>query len=144
MRFMMIAFPKDYLTAKPGCVPELASTEGMRKYNEEFAAAGVLQGVDGLTAPATMSARVTCKNGKSKVTDGPFTEVKEVVGGYWVSEVKSREEALEWASRIPGDDDVTIEVRRCFDISDFTPAVQDRLTDLEEQQAAKFGNKQGQ
>ena len=57
MRFMMIAFPQDYLTAKPGCVPDLASMEGMRKYNEELGAAGVLQGVDGLTPPATMTAR---------------------------------------------------------------------------------------
>jgi hypothetical protein len=55
-----------------------------------------------LTPPSTMSARVTFKSGKSKVTDGPFTEAKEVVGGYRVIEVKSREEALEWASRIPG------------------------------------------
>ena len=144
MRFMMIAFPKDYLTAKPGWVPDLASMEEMRKYNEELAAAGVLQGLDGLTPPATMSARVSYKNGKSKITDGPFTEAKEVVGGYWIIDVKSREEALEWAARIPGDDEVTIEVRRFFDMSDFAPPVQDKLTELEEQQAAKFGNKPGQ
>ena len=144
MRFMMIMFPKDYLTAKPGWVPDLTNMEEMRKYNEELGAAGVLLGLDGLTPPATMSARVTYKNGKSKITDGPFTEAKEVVGGYWIIEVKSREEALEWASRIPGKDEVTIEVRRLFDMSDFDPPVQDKLTELEEQQAASSGNKPGQ
>jgi hypothetical protein len=127
MRFMMIAFPKDYLTAKPGWVPNLANIEEMRKFNEELAAAGVLQGLDGLTPPATMSARVTYKNGKSKVTDGPFTEAKEVVGGYWIIEVKSREEALEWASRIPGEDNVMVEVRRMFDVTDFDPETQKEI-----------------
>ena len=127
MRFMMIAFPKDYLTAKPGWVPDLASMEEMRKYNEELAAAGVLQGLDGLTPPATMSARVTYKNGKSKITDGPFTEAKEVVGGYWIIQVKSREEALEWASRIPGKDNEMVEVRRMFDLTDFDPETQKEI-----------------
>ena len=80
-----------------------------------------------------MSARVTFKNGKSKVTDGPFTETKEVVGGYWVIQVKSREEALEWASRIPGKDDQMVEVRRLFDISDFPADVQEKLAKLEKE-----------
>ena len=102
MRFMMIMFPKEYTNAKAGWVPDLKSMEAMGKYNEELGKAGVLLALDGLTPPATMSARVTFKNGKSKVTDGPFTETKEVVGGYWIIQVKSREEALEWASRIPG------------------------------------------
>ena len=99
MRFMMIMFPKEYENAKPGWAPDLKSMEAMGKYNEELGKAGVLLALDGLTPPATMSARVTFKNGKSKVTDGPFTEAKEVVGGYWIIQVKSREEALEWASR---------------------------------------------
>ena len=68
--------------------------EEMGKYNDELGKAGVLIALDGLTPPATMSARVTFKSGKSTVTDGPFTEAKEVVGGYWIIEVKSREEAL--------------------------------------------------
>jgi hypothetical protein len=74
-----------------------------------------------------MSARVTFKSGKSKVTDGPFTEAKEVVGGYWIIKVKSREEALEWASRIPGEDNVTVEVRRMFDLTDFDPEIQKEI-----------------
>jgi hypothetical protein len=80
-----------------------------------------------------MSARVTFKSGKPKVTDGPFTEAKEVVGGYWVIQVKSREEALEWASRIPGRDNEMVEVRRLFDITDFPADVQKKLEELEAQ-----------
>src|ERR1700731_779963 len=124
MRFMMIMFPKGYENAKPGTVPALKAIETMRKYNEQLQKAGVLLSLDGLTPPSTMSARVTFKSGKSKVTDGPFTEVKEVVGGYWVIQVKSREEALEWAARIPGKDNEMVEVRRMFDLSDFDPETQ--------------------
>src|SRR6202161_3911858 len=112
MRFMMIMYPKDYGTAKNGFVPDITAMEDMRKYNEELGKAGVLLALDGLTPPATMSARVTFKGGKSKVTDGPFPEAKEVVGGYWIIQVKSREEALEWASRIPGSGKEKVEVRR--------------------------------
>src|SRR5579863_9567107 len=124
MRFMMIMFPKIYETAKPGWVPNFKEMEAMGKYNEELGKAGVLVALDGLTPPATMSARVTFKNGKSKVTDGPFTETKEVVGGYWIIQVKSREEALAWAARIPGKDDEMVEVRRMFDLTDFDPETQ--------------------
>jgi hypothetical protein len=135
MRFMMIMFPKDYQSAKPGWVPDLKGIETMRKYNEQLQKAGVLLALDGLTPPSTMSARVTFRSGKSTVTDGPFTEAKEVVGGYWVIEVKSREEALEWASRVPGRDNEMVEVRRLFDITDFPADVQKRLAELEEQSA---------
>ena len=144
MRFMMIMFPKDYENAKPGWVPDLKAMEVMGKYNEQLHKAGVLLALDGLTPPS-MGARVTFKGGKSKVTDGPFTEAKEVVGGFYILDVKSREEAIKWASRIPRkDDEMIVEVRRLFDVSDFTPAVQEKLTELEEEQAAKFGNKPGQ
>jgi hypothetical protein len=127
MRFMMIMFEKGYENAKPGWVPDLKSMEVMGKYNEELGKAGVLLALDGLTPPSTMSARVTFKGGKSKVTDGPFPEAKEVVGGYWIIQVKSREEALEWASRIPGEDNATVEVRRMFDLTDFDPEVQKEI-----------------
>jgi hypothetical protein len=133
MRFMMIMFPKSYQNAKPGTVPDLKDIEVTRRYNEQLQKAGVLLALDGLTPPSTMSARVTFKNGKSKVTDGPFTETKEVVGGYWVIQVKSREEALEWASRIPGKDDQMVEVRRLFDITDFPADVQEKLAKLEKE-----------
>jgi hypothetical protein len=135
MRFMMIMFPKDYENAKPGWAPDLNGIETMRKFNEQLAKAGVLLALDGLTPPSTMSARVTFKSGKSTVTDGPFAEAKEVVGGYWVIDVKSREEALEWASRIPGRDNEMVEVRRLFDITDFPADVQKRLCELEQHSA---------
>src|SRR5277367_3960281 len=131
MRFMMIQFPKVYETAKPGWVPDFKEMEEMGKYNEELQKAGVLLALDGLTPPATMSARVTFKAGKSKVTDGPFPEAKEVVGGYWVIEVKTREEALEWASRIPGKDIEMVEVRRFFDLSDFGADSQKNIEEFE-------------
>jgi len=124
---MMITFPKDHENAKPGWVPDLKSMEKMGKYNEQLQKAGVLIALDGLTPPSTMSARVTFKSGKSKVTDGPFPETKEVVGGYWIIQVKSREEALEWASRIPGEDNVMVEVRRMFDVTDFDPETQKEI-----------------
>jgi hypothetical protein len=127
MRFMMIMYPKSYQTAKPGTVPDFKDMEAMGKYNEELGKAGVLLGLDGLTPPATMSARVTFKGGKSTVTDGPFTEVREVVGGYWIIKVNSREEALEWASRIPGKDNEMVEVRRMFDLTDFDPETQKEI-----------------
>jgi hypothetical protein len=127
MRFMMIMFPKGYENAKPGTVPDLKAIEVMGKYNEQLQKAGVLLALDGLTPPSTMSARVTFEGGKSKVTDGPFAEAKEVVGGYWVIQVKSREEALEWASRIPGSDNEMVEVRRMFDIADFDPEIQKEI-----------------
>jgi len=128
MRFMMIIFPKEYENAKPGWVPDSKAMEVMGKYNEQLQKAGVLLALDGLTPPSTMSARVTFKDGKSKVTDGPFPEAKEVVGGYWVIQVKSREEALEWASRIPGsDNEMVVEVRRMFEVTDFDPEIQKEI-----------------
>lgn len=127
MRYMMIMYPKDYLTAKPGYVPDMASMEKMGQYNQALGEAGVLVALDGLTPPATMSARVTFKDGQSKVTDGPFTEAKEVVGGYWIIDVKSREEALAWAARIPGTDNEMVEVRRMFDLTDFDAETQKEI-----------------
>src|ERR1700690_4133665 len=129
MRFMMIVFPKGYETANPGTVPDFKDMEAMGKYNDELGKAGVLLALDGLTPPATMSARVTFKGGKSKVTDGPFPEAKEVVGGYWVIQVNSREEALEWASRIPGSDNEMVEVRRIMELTDFGPEIQKKFGD---------------
>ena len=126
MRFMMIMFPKGYENAKPGTLPDLKAMEAMGKYNEQLQKAGVLLALDGLTPPS-MGARVTFKSGKSKVTDGPFPEAKEVIGGYWIIQVKSREEALEWASRIPGRDNETVEVRRMFDLTDFDPETQKEI-----------------
>jgi hypothetical protein len=129
MRFMMIMYPKIYQTAKAGFVPNMRDMEKMGAYNDELGKAGVLLALDGLTPPATMSARVTFKDGKSTVTDGPFAEAKEVVGGFWIIQVKSVEEALDWASRIPGQDNEMVEVRRLFDMTDFDPETQKHIQD---------------
>ena len=124
MRFMMIMYPKEYETAKAGLVPDMKDMEKMGAYNDQLGKAGVLVALDGLTPPATMSARVTFKGGKSKITDGPFPEAKEVVGGFWIIQVKSLEQALDWASRIPGRDTEMVEVRRMFEMADFDPQTQ--------------------
>jgi hypothetical protein len=95
----------------------------MQTYNEALTQAGVLLALDGLH-PASKGARITVSGGKKTVTDGPFTEAKELVGGYWLIDVKSKEEAVEWATRAPiGDGDV-IEVRQVFEMSDFDEDVQ--------------------
>jgi len=142
MRFMMIMFPGGYQNAKPGTLPDLKAIQVMRKYNEQLQKAGVLLALDGLHPPS-MGARVTFEGGKSKVTDGPFTESKEAIGGYWMIQVKSREEALEWASRIPGSDNEMVEVHQVMEISDFPADVQKKFEELEAQ-IAEGGYKLGQ
>jgi hypothetical protein len=122
MRFMMLMIPRGYEKAAPGTMPDAAMVAAMMKYNQDLAKAGVLLALDGLHPPS-MGARVTFPGGKPKVTDGPFAEAKEVIGGYWMIQVKSREEAIEWAKRCPPSDDAIIEVRQVQDIADFPPDV---------------------
>jgi hypothetical protein len=95
----------------------------MMKFNEELTQAGVLLALDGLH-PASKGARVTLSGGRKTVTDGPFTEAKELVGGYWLIDVKSKEEAVEWASRAPIDEGDVIEVRQVAELTDFDEDVQ--------------------
>ena len=126
MRFMMLMIPKGYETAKPGTMPEPKAVEAMMKYNESLQKAGVLLALDGLHPPS-MGARVSFAGAKPKVTDGPFAEAKEVVGGYWMIQVKSRAEAIEWASRCPGSENEVIEIRQVMEMNDFPPEVQDTM-----------------
>ena len=123
MRFMMLVIPKGYENAAPGTLPPAELVEKMSKYNETLTKAGVLLGLDGLH-PASAGARVSFSGGKAKATDGPFTETKEVLGGYWMIQVKSKEEAVEWAKRAPMLDGDIIEVRQVQEMSDFTPEIQ--------------------
>jgi hypothetical protein len=123
MRFMMLMIPKGYDTAKPGTMPDAKLVEAMTKYNESLKRAGILLALDGLHPPST-GARVSFDGGRPKVSDGPFSEAKEVLGGYWLIQVKSKEEAIEWASRCPARDGDVIEVRRVQEFSDFPPDVQ--------------------
>jgi hypothetical protein len=124
MRFMMLMIPKGYENAAPGTMPDAKHVAEMMKYNESLQKAGVLLALDGLHPPSS-GARVSFAGGKAKVTDGPFAEAKEVVGGYWMIQVKSREEAIEWASRCPGSDNEMIEVRQVQEFSEFPPEVQE-------------------
>ena len=121
MRFMMLMIPKGYETAAPGTMPDAKAVAAMMKYNEELQKAGVLLALDGLHPPSA-GARVSFKSGKPKVTDGPFAEAKEVLGGYWMINVKSRAEAIEWAKRCPGSDNEMIEIRQIQELEDFEPS----------------------
>jgi hypothetical protein len=118
MRFMMLMIPRGYETASPGEMPEAKAVEAMMKYNESLQKAGVLLALDGLHPPS-MGARVSFEGGKPRVKDGPFAEAKEVVGGYWMIQVKSRDEAIEWAKRCPASPNEVIEIRQVQEMSDF-------------------------
>jgi hypothetical protein len=133
MRFMMLMIPKGYESATPGTMPDAKAVESMMKYNEELQKAGILLALDGLHPPS-MGARVSFKGGKAKITDGPFAEAKEVLGGYWMIQVKSREEAIAWASRCPGGDNEVIEVRQVQEFEDFPADVQKAATGFDEMQ----------
>ncbi|MFL6246141.1 MAG: YciI family protein [Thermoanaerobaculia bacterium] len=133
MRFMMLMIPGGYENAAPGTMPDVKAVEAMMKYNEELQKAGVLLALDGLHPPS-MGARVTFKGGKPKITDGPFSEAKEVLGGYWMIDVKSKEEAVAWAARCPAGENETIEVRQVQEMSDFPEDIQQAAAGFEELQ----------
>jgi hypothetical protein len=136
MRFMMLMIPKGYEQAKPGTTPDPKAVSAMMRYNEELQKAGVLLGLDGLHPPSA-GARVSFAPGKPVVTDGPFAEAKEVIGGYWMIQVRSREEAIEWAKRCPGSANETIEVRQVQEMSDFPKDVQAAAAGFEALQAGR-------
>jgi hypothetical protein len=123
MRFMMIVIPKGYDKAKPGAMPDAKLVAEMTKYNESLQKAGVLVSLEGLHPPS-MGARVSFAGGKPKVTDGPFAEAKEVIGGFWMIQVKSKAEAVEWAKRCPMPDGDIVEVRQVQEFEDFPADVQ--------------------
>ena len=139
MRFMMLMIPKGYEKAEPGVMPDAKAIAAMMKYNETLQKAGVLLALDGLQPPS-MGARVSFAGGKPRVTDGPFAEAKEAVGGYWMIQVKSKEEAVEWASRCPASDNEVIEVRQVQEMSDFPADVQEAAAKFPELHA-QFGQR---
>ena len=134
MRFMMLVIPKGYESAKPGTMPDPKQVEAMMEYNKALQKAGVLVTLDGLHPPS-MGVRVSFSGGKPTVTDGPFAEAKEVLGGYWMIQVKSREEALDWAQRAPMSDNEIIEVRQVQEFSDFPEDVKKAAAGFQEMQA---------
>lgn len=121
MRFMMLMIPQGYEAAAPGTMPPAEAVAAMMKYNEALKEAGVLVTLDGLHPPS-MGARISFAGGKPVVTDGPFIEAKEVIGGYWLIQARSKEEAVEWASRCPANDGDVIEVRQVYELSEFDDA----------------------
>jgi hypothetical protein len=141
MRFMMLMIPKGYENAAPGVMPDAKAVAAMMKYNESLQKAGVLLALDGLHPPS-MGARVSFPGGKPKVIDGPFAEAKEVLGGYWMIQVKSKEEAIEWASRCPASENEVIEVRQVQELSDFPADVKEAAAKLPEMQV-QSGQRKG-
>jgi hypothetical protein len=136
MRFMMLMIPRGYETAAPDAMPSAEAVAAMMKYNEALKEAGVLITLDGLHPPAS-GARVSFEGGKPVVTDGPFTESKEVIGGYWMIDVKSRDEAIAWAKRCPASGNEVIEIRQVHEMSDFPPDVQKAAAGFDELQRGK-------
>jgi hypothetical protein len=129
MKFMMFMIPRVYQPDTPpgerageGFAPPAEAVAKMMKFNEELAKAGALIGLEGLQ-PVAKGARVKFADKKSTVTDGPFIESKEVIGGYWLIQTKSKEEAVKWAKRCPAADGDVIELRQIFEMSDFPPDV---------------------
>lgn len=124
MRFMMLVIPKGYEGAAPDAMPDAKQVEAMMEYNKSLQNAGVLLDLNGLQPPSA-GVRVSFAGGRPKVTDGPFTEAKEAVGGYWMIQVKSKEEAVQWATRCPMMNGETIEIRQVHEFEDFPPDVQE-------------------
>jgi len=137
MRFMMIV--KADKASEAGVLPDQKLLAEMGKYNEEMVKAGVMLAGEGLQA-SSKGARVTFSGGKPTVTDGPFTETKELIAGFWLIEVRSKEEAIEWATRVPFVDG-QIEIRRVFEASDFGPEFTPELREAEERMRAQIAEK---
>lgn len=123
MRFMMMV--KANRDSETGVLPSEDLLAAMRRYNEELAKAGVLLAAEGLH-PSSRGARVRFTEGGRTVVDGPFTEAKELVAGFWLIQAKSRDEAVEWARRCPNPtpgSEGEIEIRQVFEAADFEPAL---------------------
>ena len=143
MRFMMIV--KANQDSEAGKMPSEELFAAMGKYNEELMKAGVLVDLSGLQ-PSSKGARVRFNGGKRTVIDGPFAETKELIAGYWIINVKSKEEAIEWALRVPAPhgegEEGEIEIRPFFELEDFAPSeAVDRARQLGEELAASKGGR---
>ncbi|TQF42105.1 transcription initiation protein [Bradyrhizobium sp. UNPF46] len=134
MRFMMLMIPLGYEAAPPDVQLDPERVAAMMRYNEALKDAGVLITLDGLHPPS-MGARVSFATGEPMVTDGPFAEAKEVLGGYWMIEVASRAEAIAWAKRCPASPNEIIEIRQVQEMADFPPDVQAAAAGFDELKA---------
>ena len=133
MRFMVLMIPKGYEKAAPGAMPDAKAVEAMMRYNKSLQEAGVLLSLGGLHPPS-MGARVTFSRGKPKVANGPFAGAKETLGGFWMIQVNSRDEAIEWAKRCPASDNEIIEIRQVQELTDFPADIQPAAAGLTELQ----------
>ena len=140
MRFMILV--KANKDSEAGVLPDEKALTAMGKFNEELAKAGVLLAAEGLH-PSSKGTRVKFSGNKRIVTDGPFAETKELIAGFWLWQVKSKEEAIEWVKRCPNPTgaDAEIEIRQVFETSDFGPALTPELRDAEERLRAQVAAK---
>ena len=134
MRFMVMIFPGP--DAEAGRMPSEKELTAMGAYNEELAKAGVILAGEGLK-PSSKGARIRFSGGKPQVSDGPFTEAKEIIGGFWLWQVKSKEEAVAWATRCPASPGQMLELRQVFEASDFGEALTPELQAAEERLRAE-------
>lgn len=138
MRFMILV--KADKSSEAGVLPDTKALSEMGKFNEELVKAGVMLAGEGL-APSSRGARVRFSGGKTTVIDGPFAETKELVAGFWLWQVRSKEEAIEWLKRAPFDNGAEVEIRQVFEAEDFgdalTPELREQEARLREQVAGR-------
>jgi hypothetical protein len=139
MRFMVIV--KADKDSEAGVMPDQKLLAAMGKYNEELAKAGVMLAGEGL-APSSKGARVKFEGDKRTVVDGPFAETKELVAGFWLWQVKSKEEAIEWLKRAPFDGGAVVEIRQIFEAEDFGAEFTPELREQEERIRAEVSARQ--
>ena len=140
MRFMVIV--KANKDSEAGKMPTEEMLTKMGKFNEELAKAGVMLAGEGLH-PTSKGVRIKFSNGKTTVTDGPFAETKELIAGFWLWQVKSKEEAIEWLKRAPFDNNEEVEIRQVFEAADFgdefTPELREQEDRIRQQVAGQQG-----
>lgn len=138
MRFMVIV--KANKDSEAGVMPDKKILTEMGKFNEALVKAGVMLAAEGLH-PSSKGARVTFSSGKGTVIDGPFTEAKELIAGFWLWQVKSKEEAIQWVRRSPFGDGAEIEIRQVFEADDFGAEFTPELREQEERLRAQVAEK---
>src|SRR5215208_5065766 len=139
MRFMVIVKANE--ESEAGVLPDQKVLAEMGKYNEELVKAGVMLAGEGLH-PSSKGVRVRFSGGKRTVIDGPFSETKELIAGFWLWQVKSKEEAVEWLKRAPFDGGTEVELRQVFETEDFGANLTPELREQEERLRAQLGSKQ--
>ncbi len=127
MRFMML-LPAPAQALEDCAIPPVEIVTAMRKFSQDMVKAGVLLTAEGLH-PSSKGTRIRVSGGKRIVTDGPFTEAKELIAGFWIIQVKSKEEAIEWANRCPLPESGVIEIRQVFENCDFPPELQKKTAE---------------